>query len=180
MTGIAGGIAKQGIKCGDVVIAESIQDYATGKIADGDTGYSVKVQHELHQLSADYNLLSQIREYVGKDEAVDKMNTKLRKSNLLLHDERCRVTAGPTVCGPFVMTSENVMKSLEEDNRKICAIDMEGFGLYMTSYLLKTPSILIKGISDMANAQKNDDYHKIAAFASAALLYGFLKDGLTI
>ena len=59
-------------------------------------------------------------------------------------------------------------------------IDMEGFGLMTVSHFLQIPVLWIKGISDMAGSNKDDNYHTTASFASAALLHGFIKEGLDV
>ena len=178
MTGITGGIDRDGIKRGDVIVAESVQDYATGKI----TEYNDEIQllHEIHQLPVNPKLLSQILEYASDEASVAKMNVSIRKMHLQQNDEEYRVYSAPTVCGPFVMASEQMVEQLKAESRKISAIDMEGFGLMTTSYLLNIPAVWIKGVSDMANMQKDDRYHTLASYASAALLYGFIKDGLDV
>lgn len=178
MTGITGGIKKDGLKLGDVVIAESIQDYATGKIQ----GYQneVKLLREIHQIPADPMLLSQMSDFLLDVQNESVMNVKIRKSHLQHGNENYCVHKAPTICGPFVMAADQVVEQIKKDNRKLAAIDMEGFGLMTVSYLLHVPTLWIKGISDMAGEDKNDDYHATASFASAALLHGFIKEGLDV
>lgn len=178
MTGITGGIKNGNINLGDVIIADSIQDYAKGKVSEYNN--EIKFLHEISQIPADPSLLSQMSEYIADEENVAKMNTSIRKNNLQHHEESYKVYIKPTVCGPFVMAAEEVTKQFVEDNRKVSAIDMEGFGLMMVSHMFHVPVLWIKGISDMADIQKNDDYHATAAFASAVILYGFIRDGLDI
>lgn len=178
MTGITGGISRDGIKRGDVIIAESVQDYAVGKIVEYKD--EIKLLHEIHQLPVNPKLLSQISEYVSDEASVAKMNVSIRKMHLQQNEEEYKVYSGPTICGPFVMASEKVVEQLKAESRKISAIDMEGFGLMTTSYLLNIPAVWIKGVSDMANMQKDDIYHTLAAYASGALLYGFIKEGLDV
>lgn len=67
---------------------------------------------------------------------------------------------------------------LKKDSRKLQGLDMEGFVLYLTSYLLEKKSLWIKGVSDYANKKKKDNYHAAAAFASARFLYYLIKEWL--
>lgn len=108
------------------------------------------------------------------------MNLKIRKHHLQHRDEFYHIHMGPTVCGPFVMASESVVDQLKHDDRKLSAIDMEGFGLMTVSHVLRVPALWIKGVSDMAGTDKNDDYHATASFASAAILHEFIKEGLDV
>lgn len=178
MTGITGGIKRDGMNLGDVIVAESILDYATGKIEEFPD--EIKLLREIHQIPADSRLLSQMSDFLSDVENEGVMNTKIRKNHLRHHDEFYHVHKGPTVCGPFVMASESVVDQLKQDNRKLSAIDMEGFGLMTVSHMLRVPALWIKGVSDMAGADKNDDYHATASYASAAILHEFIKEGLDV
>lgn len=178
MTGITGGVRSNNIKRGDVIIAESIQDYAVGKVAE----YNEEIQllREIHQIQTNPKLLSQISDYIAEEENLSKMNVKIAKNHLRKNNEYYGAYIKPTVCGPFVMASEEIAKQFKDSNRKVSAIDMEGFGLMMVYHMMNVPVLWIKGISDMADSKKDDDYHATAAFASAALLQGFIKEGLDI
>lgn len=85
-----------------------------------------------------------------------------------------------TCCGPYVVTSEEFIKELQEGDRKLEGLDMEGFGLYLTAKLLSNKTqkgaLWIKGIGDFANPQKADGYHNTCSFSSATLLYKFIKE----
>lgn len=178
MTGITGGIKRDGLKLGDVVIAESILDYTTGKIQEYQN--EIKLLREIHQIPASSMLLSQISDYLSNVNTEAVMNTNIRKNHLQHGEENYRIHKAPTICGPFVMASESVVDQLKQDDRKLAAIDMEGFGLMTVSHFLQIPVLWIKGISDMAGSNKDDNYHTTASFASAALLHGFIKEGLDV
>lgn len=178
MTGITGGVQNDGIKCGDVVIAESIQDYATGKIQE--YAEEITLLREIHQIPAEPRILAQIADFLSDARAETTMNAEIRNNHLQHQQEYYNIHRGPTVCGPFVMASEQMVEHLKDDDRKVMAIDMEGFGLMTVSYYLHVPVLWIKGVSDMAGAKKDDNYHATASFASAALLRGFIKDGLDV
>ena len=178
MTGITGGIQRNGLKLGDVVVAESILDYATGKIQEFLD--EIKLLREIHQIPADSKLLSQMSDFLSDVENEEVMNTMIRKNHLQHMDEFYHIHIGPTVCGPFVMASESIIKELQMDDRKLSAIDMEGFGLMTVSHMLHIPALWIKGVSDMADTKKDDNYHATASFASAVLLHEFIKEGLDI
>lgn len=85
-----------------------------------------------------------------------------------------------TCCGPYVVTSPEVVKELQENDRKLEGLDMEGFGLYLTSKLLsgKTQknALWMKGVGDFADPSKANGYHKTCSFGSALLLLRFIKE----
>lgn len=61
---------------------------------------------------------------------------------------------------------------------KLQGLDMEGFGLYLTSHLLDKKCLWIKGVSDFADIKEKDNYHQTAAFASVAFFIYLIKEGL--
>ena len=85
-----------------------------------------------------------------------------------------------TCCGPYVVTSEKLVNELKDSDRKLEGLDMEGFGLYLTSKLLSNNkqkgALWMKGVGDFANPQKADGYHKTSSFGSECLLYHFIKE----
>ena len=108
MTGITGGIKRDGLKLGDVVIAESILDYTTGKIQEYQN--EIKLLREIHQIPASSMLLSQMSDYLSNVNTEAVMNTNIRKNHLQHGEENYRIHKAPTICGPFVMASELTWK----------------------------------------------------------------------
>lgn len=177
MTGFCAGFKSEDISIGDIVIAESIQDYSAGKLKDDETG-NFKLLKELQQIPASYELTSKINTFLSEEDHLAKINTSLRKANLLSSRDNITALLAPTVCGPFVVTSETLMDNLKTDSRKLKSLDMEGFGLYLTSHILNKKCLWIKAIADFANSNKGDEYHKMCSYASAAFLYNFIKETL--
>lgn len=181
MTGITGGIERDGeIHLGDVMVAKSIQDYAAGKVAEQVVG-DVKLLKENIVVQANADLLNKMSEFVVDAEVVDNMNSRVAAARLKVNDrEQYQVHIAPTASGPFVMTSSTMVEELKKADRNMSAIDMEGYALYYTAHVFNKPALWIKGVSDMMDASKNDDYHQAAAYASACLLLHFIKDKLYI
>lgn len=67
------------------------------------------------------------------------------------------------------------MKDLLKENQKLRGLDMEGYGLYMTAHMLGKKCMMIKSISDFADSDKGDTYHKMCSYSSAWFLFEFLK-----
>jgi nucleoside phosphorylase len=175
MTGFCAGFQSDDVTYGDIVIADSIQDYSAGKLLD-DEGGNFRLLKDLQQIPANYELISKINTFLSEEDNLAKINTSLRKANLSNSRENIRVLLAPTVCGPFVVTSETLMANLKADSRKLMSLDMEGFGLYLTSHILNKKCLWIKSIADFANSKKGDKYHKMCSYASAAFLYNFIKE----
>lgn len=179
MTGITGGIEQGGdVHLGDVIVAKSIQDYASGKVAEQVAG-DVKLLKENIVVQANAELLNRMSEFIADAEVVGNMNSRVATAHLKVNDrEQYRVHIAPTASGPFVMTSASMVEDLKKSDRKMSAIDMEGYALYHTAHVFGKPALWIKGVSDMMDSSKNDDYHQTASYASACLLLQFIKDKL--
>ena len=72
----------------------------------------------------------------------------------------------------------NAVEMLQKDERKLQALDMEGFALYTTAHTLDKKALWIKSVSDFADVKKTDDHHKTCCYASGAFLYEFIKEML--
>lgn len=175
MTGFCAGFESDDVLLGDIVIAESIQDYSVGKLKDDEAG-NLKTLKEIQQIPANYNLKSKISTFISHNESMSKVNTSLRSVNLLKSRENIKALLAPTVCGAYVVTSENFMQELKADSRKLKSLDMEGFGLYLTSHILDTKCLWIKSVADFANSSKGDESHNLCSYASAVFLYHFIKE----
>lgn len=175
MTGFCAGFDSDDLVFGDIVISESVQDYSVGKIIEDETG-SINLLKEIHQIPANYELMSKLNTFISTDENIDKVNRALIKVNLLDGRNAIKALSGPTVCGPFVVTSETLMADLKKDSRKLKSLDMEGFGLYLTSHILNKKCLWIKAVADFANSGKGDQYHDRCSYASAIFLYHFIKE----
>lgn len=156
MTGITAGFSKDNINYEDIIVAESINDYAIGKvIEDAEHQGEISLLHEIQQLPANRALISKVSAF--------------------LHDYCDNpVHISKTVCGPFVMSSGTIMQSLLKDDRKYQALDMEGFALYLAAHTLEKKALWIKAISDFG-VGKDDDHHETAALKSAQFLYKFIR-----
>ena len=159
-------------------VAKSIQDYAAGKVTEKSQG-DVKLLKENSVMQANADLIGKMSEFVADSEVVEKMNSRVKAARLNVNDrEQFAVHIAPTASGPFVMTSTSMVGELKQSERKLSAIDMEGYALYYTAHVFDKPALWIKGVSDFMDSNKNDDYHKAASYASACLLMQFIKDKL--
>lgn len=179
MTGFSAGFPSKSLHLGDILIASSIQDYAAGKLKDIDG--TVRLLKEIHQVETTTALSIKMQELLEDENTQSTIMAKVRKANLLVNERDSYVAhLSATCCGPYVVTSEEIVKDLMDNDRKLEGLDMEGFGLYLTSKLLSNRvqkgALWIKGVGDFANPEKADGYHKTCSFGSAALLYRFIKE----
>lgn len=175
MTGITAGIKYDDLQLDDVIIAEAIMDYAAGKLKEDERG-EIKLLKEVNQIQANKNLISLMADFTSRDEVSTEINSDLRDKNLRNGRDNIMFKIAKTVCGPYVMAAPKVIEELKKDERKLQALDMEGFGLYLTAHTLDKKALWLKGISDFADAHKGDDRHKTCSYASAKLLYEFIRE----
>ncbi len=174
MTGITAGVNDGTIKLNDVIIADSVGDYASGKLEDDKNG-DVSWLREIHEASASTRLLSAASSVVRDQGLCSDINDDMIKQNLISGDTNVKFQIAKTVCGPFVLASSAIVNILQDSDRKLQAIDMEGFGLYLTAHSLEKQALWIKAVCDFADRSKGDAYHKSCSYASAAFLYQLIR-----
>lgn len=175
MTGFTGGMMNDNIRLGDILISKAVQNYPVGKVIDTEKG-DIKLLKEMQQIPVNALLINKITDFVADPDVESKLNAKIKRQNLQVNERDIyKVECAPSVCVPFVLSSSIVQNELKNDNRKTLGIDMEGFALYYCAHQLSKQALWIKGVSDMANKEKDDKYHKMCAYGSAYLLQQFLK-----
>ena len=95
--------------------------------------------------------------------------------NLLEDGENVKAVVAPTVCGPFVVASSEIVDDINEIDRNLMALDMEGFGLYAACQAMGVECLWVKGVADYGKPGKGNAYHKLASYASAMFLYNLIS-----
>lgn len=176
MTGICAGFKKEGedsIDFGDIFIAESEYDYGSGKLCESDDGSYFKKNPKM--IECDFDLKGKINTFIEEKHPENLISRALGKENLDLMKKVPSIHFKPGACGSYVVANKGFMKDLLKENQKLRGLDMEGYGLYMTSHILGKKCLMIKSISDFADSNKGDTYHKMCSYSSAWFLFEFLK-----
>lgn len=177
MTGFAAGVHHAGRNLGDIIVAKTVQDYASGKLIEvenEDLTKTYKLIKEISQKPAAPDLISKACEAASSKDCLDDINDFIYKKTADI--SRVNVEVTPTVCGPFVVAAKGIMDEIIKDDRKLAALDMEGFGLYYAAYLLGKKALWMKGICDFGDTNKGDEYHKKCAFASGRFLFYMIRE----
>ncbi|MCM1141161.1 MAG: hypothetical protein NC453_21555 [Muribaculum sp.] len=177
MTGITAGFKDRDLKLGDLVISKSVSEPIIGKIVGDDN--KIELKREYHVLKTDVKLYGYAQELSSDVEFISDFNKHLKTINLLQEGSNLKIICAPTVSVPFVVGNGALMEKLKgQGDRKLTALDMEGYGMYHSSNLLNVPCIWIKSVSDLGDTQKDDKYHKIGAYASGYFIYKLIKETL--
>lgn len=171
MSGICAGVKEKGLNFGDIVIAENLTDYGSGKIISNTQGELV-LKPEPHQFPTDQNLIAKINNFIRDNSYLASIQSKYTG----IHNQSIlKAKIGPVASGSYVIASKSLVETIAEQNRKLLAIDMEGYGLYLAChYFNQTKALLIKSICDFGDDQKDDTYQAYAAYTSANFLHSFI------
>lgn len=163
VVGIAGGIKRNDVKIGDVLIGDQIFYYPLSKETPEGTERRIEV------VRGDSSILSQIRSFKGHILShLANQIPKIPGISGITPD----LLIGPMFSGESVQASELKTDNLLCIHPKGIGIEMESYGVYLAC--LDNPSrprtLTIRSVSDLADEAKNDDFQQLAAF-SAALFF---------
>lgn len=155
--GIAGSLTPK-INIGDVIIPPAIFDSTLKKQKD-DGNYQIR--GELFHIHS---------------ENIGRLQYFMHHCN---YDEFC-VYSVPIMSDNTVFAAENssVVKDVLTFNNQIAGVEMESAGLYNADYESKKTKhgiLTIRGVSDRADNNKNDDFQELAARNAATVFCDFVK-----
>ena len=168
MVGIAGGLSKD-VTLGDVVVSTQIKYYEITKETPSGS------EPRPDEAPVDTELLNRARYYEVDWHTIIRVKRPGDSTN----NEIPQVFFGVIASGEKVIADEERASELKKVHSKILAIDMESYGVGDAA--ARVPNrprfIAIRGISDFADSNKNDDWQKYAADSAAAFTVGFLRSG---
>ncbi len=169
VVGIAGGLDRDEQNFGDIVVGESMWYYEPAKIADAQVKPGPRV------IPSDVKLIDRARNYRDISWLLRIPDIAARR----IPGRLPQLHFGPMASGEKVIASGDFVRELRKFHRKLAAVEMEGAGAASAalSAAKHTGFLAIRGISDFADAQKNDDWHDYAASTAAAWTFGFLSTG---
>lgn len=175
MVGICAG-RKDKVSLGDVIIAEPTWDWGSGKISS-DQGES-KFLPSPHQLAMDPDTAALLRA-MTKDDVVLAGIKKASRGNKPKTELKAHI--GPLVSGAAVVAHKPTFNLLLDQHRGILGVDMEAYAVaaaVMGSAKPRPKFLIVKGVSDFADENKDDDYQEFAASVSANFLLTAAKECL--
>jgi nucleoside phosphorylase len=164
LVGIAAA-ANDEVELGDVVIASDIYYYERGKV----TSAGKKPEPKVYK--ADPLLWNKV---ITNSE----WNPRIAQPRPGRSRKKPAVHRGVIASGEKVIAEQAARDAIAKGNRKIIAIEMEGYGF--SAAVFQSPHhcrhLVIKAISDRADQKKGDDWHRYAAAAAAAYTKHYLLD----
>jgi nucleoside phosphorylase len=176
MIGICAGSRDRGISLGDIIVANKVLDYGSGK----KEGNSFKPSYSPIQL--DNICVDQVKTFIRNNEDIgDRIRSQWHydggKPNTAL-----RIHFGDIASGASVIAIEGFFEDLQQYHRNILGIDMEAYAVAKAVQSHHPNGIkwmIIKGVQDFADSEKSDDYREYSAFVSVQFLIMFLKEHMS-
>jgi nucleoside phosphorylase len=165
LVGIAGGIAEADAKQGDVIISDQIADYEHQKLTHG----GEQIRWEVHR--ADPRLLEAAR-HLGEN-----WRRLIKKRRPIRGRPKCLI--GPVATGEKVVAIKDVLEHYRSDWPKLIGIEMEAGGVASAAFqsAQRPGFLMIRGVSDLADENKDDTWRQYAYHAAAAYTVALLQSG---
>ena len=89
--------------------------------------------------------------------------------------ERPSVNYHVMACADYVIDKDKELDKIASTigKKKLCAVDMESYGIFRTGELMNIKTMVIKSVMDLTN-NKSDKYKPYASFLAANYLYQLL------
>ena len=167
MCGVCAGVSDK-TSIGDVVVFSSVYDYGSGKYIDGE------FMPDANQWQIDSSVLSLV-EAMRLDAFVRREIQDSWTNNTGKPNTEMQIHVLPACSGAAVIADGGKVAALKKNQRSIGAIDMESYAVaYVSCSILQSRLwLVVKGVQDFANSEKNDSYREYAAFVSAMFVKKF-------
>jgi nucleoside phosphorylase len=173
MVGICAG-DKTKVELGDIVVAEYAFIYDGGKvIVDEKDNGRKKYLSEGRTENAKQRIIQYAHRFRHWERALENLTRPAGKQL------PPTVHIAPMASGNAVRSDSPFQEAWFPASQTV-AIDMEGAAFYRTvNEFLGCPALLVKGVCDYADKDKDDTYHKYAALAAATYLLCFIDEYVT-
>lgn len=158
LLGIGGAIHKNGLKIGDVAVADKIIYYEYSKVFNNHEDY------RSDPISCNSTLVLKVRGIFESINQSDKNGEYIIK-------------VGAIACGEKVIADIAFQEKLLKINNNFLAVEMEANGIMtaLTHENQGSKALVIRGISDNADGKKNDNFHALASRRAADVCWKLLN-----
>lgn len=172
MAGVAGAVKKEegGPNWGDPLVAEMSWDFGSGKLSTDANGIQV-LAPELRPISIMQNMrliVSRLRQDAALLRKIqDQWKGPKPDANLGIH-------VGPVGSGAAVLASEEIVRQIVKQQRKMIGFEMEIYGMYYACMNQTSPRpigfLAVKSVMDFGHVEKDDEFKAYAAYTSARVV----------
>jgi nucleoside phosphorylase/predicted nucleotidyltransferase len=167
LVGITGGLATK-THLGDLVVATQVFDYESGKVTKkGVESHGIKLSSSF---SARQRLL-------GQQDLEAIVVEEARRAGV---PAGCGINEGAYASGEKVVADRKMARAVSRSDRKIAAIEMESLGVADACRRRGVEFMVLKAVTDFADAQKSDDYRKECCTFASNVLVRCLRDRLLL
>ena len=173
MCGIAAGVRGN---FGDILIADQVWDYGSGKNIAGIFGTS-RFEPAPESIPLDHYLRSRLAEFRTRDSVLDEIREGWSQQKF----GKLSAQIGPVASGAAVLQNRWMIDNIKKGQRKLIGIEMEAYGLFMASEIAPHPkpkAFAVKSICDFGDHRKGDHYQSYAAYTSACFIHRFAEEYL--
>ena len=168
VVGIAAGARGAGddLRLGDVLVPDQVVGYELGKVRE----QGLERRYEVYRPAVE---LLQIARSVRPEEWVSAI--VVPRPDATAGREVPKAHFGGVFSGEKVLADSATLASLRLDWPKALGVEMEGFGIAITSYRDGPGFLLVKAVCDFADPVKDDSWHGYAAEAAARFAVAVLQ-----
>lgn len=174
MTGICAGVDGK-TELGDIIVGDPVWDWGAGKLSEK-SGEKIFLP-DPHQLPLNRKLKEGFK-LISKDTQFMKSLPLNWSGNDITKIPSLKIA--PMACGSSVISTQLVVDEINEDHRKLTAIEMESYGVMAASHAYDIPCVVIKSVCDFGNTKKSDDVQKYSSYTSASVAFNFIQHYLNV
>lgn len=175
MTGVCGAPE---LAFGSIVISKFVFNINKGKIKENTFFKELEVC-KTHDLIIN-KLSSKISNSLAKIQSLLISDPVFKKVYKGFNIQSINAVIEPTACSSSVVADSNYYKNVISNiDRKTAAVEMEGYGIMRAAELTNNGSskaLILKGVMDHADGNKNDQAKEFAALTSALFLKDLLEN----
>lgn len=174
MVGICAGLRGR-VEFGDILVADPCFDWGSGKW--------IEEHGELLFRPAPYpwrlnpHIVSAVKR-VACPELLHRIHSQYQGLKPQLPP---RVIVDAMASGGSVLQAQKLVNDVREQHKNLIGIEMESYAFFTAGELAAAPKptcFSFKSVCDFGDAAKNDEYHRYAAYTSAAFLHAFVENEL--
>ena len=173
LVGITAGLKEKDMQwdsrwLGDILVAEQIVGYETGKVVDG------KTNRRYEAVRPAFNLIEAARNLPVENWVLSAKKPRPDGSSSRVMP---KVHFGVVASGEKVIADNDFAQEIKSHWSKLAGIEMEAYGTTLAAYQADSAPgmLMVKGICDWADSDKNDAWQEYAADISAAFLIACLQ-----